>query len=208
VLSVSGSVTLPANAKFWIGAAALAGGTLLLVSSANATVLDAGYDGVYAAQCPRIPVEYLRALAAKESDTNPREAKGLLQVVESVRLDYNKKFGTSYTRQDLLIPAVNVKIACDLFETIARGLGGVDWSDIQQVNVFTLAWNAGWSESRGVTGVVAYLKQQGQPVTIDTVSAAAATLPWASKYLTDSSKVSWCKSVGSLYLHELRQNSA
>jgi len=198
--------------RFWIGAAALAGGTLLLIGNANATVLDAGYDSVYAAQCPRIPVEYLRALAAKESDTNPRETKGgawgLLQVVESVRLDYNKKFGTSYTRQDLLIPSVNVKIACDLFGTIASGLGGVDWSDIQQVNVFTFAWNAGWSQSTGVTGVVAYLKTQDQPVTIDTVSIAAATLPWASKYLTDSSKVAWCKKVGALYLHELRQNSA
>jgi len=200
------------NKRFWIGAAALAGGTLLLVSSAEATTLDAGYDGVYAAQCPRVPVEYLHALAAKESDTNPRETKGgawgLLQVVESVRLDYNKKFGTSYTRQDLLVPAVNVKIACDLFETIARGLGGVDWSNITEVNVFTFAWNAGWSQSTGVTGVVRYLREQGQPVTIDTVSKAAATLPWASKYLTDSSKVTWCKKVGALYLHELRQNSA
>lgn len=180
------------------------------------------YSTLYWRICPRIPSAYLVALAALESNTNPREASGpawgLLQVVESVRESYNKRFGTSYTRNDLLDPEINVKIACELLTRIANLFsgtkyrrafpGGFDWQDSRHVALLTFAWNAGWSPSRGVAGVILHLIDRGlsaSQITIDSVQQAAAGLSYIAGTVARSDKVAWCKSVVARYEKERNQ---
>lgn len=163
-----------------------------------------------------IPLAFLRALASRESDMNPRSgdepgkkessAKGLLQVIGVVREDYNEEFGTHYTPKDLFDPDINVKIA-------TRTLGRIrdayakhrclkpDWDSRRWVELYTFGWNAGYSEAAGVGFVVGKLEKDGlhcDDITIDTVSNHAGEFG-ASPYLTDEDKVRWCKGVASLY---------
>src|SRR5688572_1417210 len=54
------------------------------------------FDPLFKQHSRGLPVAYLRALAKRESDMNPRLAEpksgwGLLQVIEEVRRDYNKR---------------------------------------------------------------------------------------------------------------------
>jgi len=212
---------------FTIGALLAAGGVLLAASNSSATIpvpvpgaLPKTYDDVYRQHCPSIPVEYLRALAKKESDNNPREstggAWGLLQVVQDILEEYNQRYGTSYTLSDRLDPVVSVRMACYAFGQIIEWFdlhhqvafeGGFNWANLRHVNLLTFAWNAGWSESRGVAGVIGYLEAAGVPgdsITIDLVRRTAERLTWTSEHVKRQDKVDWCKKVTLLYLQELR----
>lgn len=212
------------NRRQWIGAGLAAGGLLaVLGSSASATAapilipgeLSKSYDTVFRRQCPAIPVEYLRALAYRESrmvaGNTSGAAWGLLEVVQDLVDDYNKVHGTSYSSADRLNPEVNARIACDLLATIVRLLPGFSWSDPRQVNLLTFAWNAGWSRSTGVVGVVEYLIRSGMTpskITIDMVRATAEKLSWTSDHLKRTDKVAWCKTVTALYFQELKRGNA
>lgn len=163
-----------------------------------------------------IPVPYLRALALRESDMNPRSSSGpawgLLQVIEVVREDHNQRTGSRYTRQDLLDPAINVTIAASALATIIRSYAQhhprisnlqANWNNSKFVELLTFGWNAGWSERGGVGRVATYLEQRGvldQTIEIVHKTSSAAG---ASPHLANAQKVAWSKSVAAQFAREL-----
>ena len=135
--------------------------------------LSRAYDEYFERWRGEIPVEFMRALAKNESGFNPRDtvepAWGLCQVVETVREDYNTRHGTSFRRSDLLDPDVNVRIAADLINRIARRyrevhpatFGNASWRERRFVELVIAGWNAGYSEAAGVGYVIGRLEEQG-----------------------------------------------
>jgi soluble lytic murein transglycosylase-like protein len=173
------------------------------------------FDRIFDMYRGEIPVEFLRALARRESGLNPEESKGpawgLMQIVEVVRRDYNRAHKTTYTRHDLLDPTVNVAMACWLLQFIiaqyAKHHGDVanlraDWDNPHFARLLVYGWNAGFSSSGGVIRVVRYLKARGHTdITIDLVHKHARAAG-ASRHLSNPKKVAWCKSVVRLYEQE------
>jgi hypothetical protein len=174
------------------------------------------FDSIFATFGHGLPVPYLRALALRESDMNPRESSGpawgLLQVIEVVRLDYNQRTGGKYTRQDLLDPKVNVTIATSALATILHSYAQnhpriknlqADWSNPHFVQLLTFGWNAGWSERGGVGRVSKFLEQRGVlDQTLDVIHKASGDAG-ASAHLANPAKVAWSKSVAAQYFREL-----
>ncbi len=174
------------------------------------------FDRIFDMYRDSIPIEFLRALAKRESNLNPEESKGpawgLMQIVEVVRKDYNQAHGTRYTRRDLLDPAINVAIACWLLRFIiaqyANHQDGVpnlraDWSNPRFAELVVYGWNAGFSASGGVLKVVRYLKERGvTDITIDVVFKHAREAG-AVRHVSNATKLRWCKSVVRLYEQEL-----
>jgi hypothetical protein len=174
------------------------------------------YDSLFAKYAGRLPVSYLRALSQRESGLNPNAAnpggadaaKGLLQVVGVLRNDYNRVHGTSYTSADLMDPDINVKIAAWLINLIVsqyqkhpdRNMKE-HWANPEFVKLVTAGWNAGFSEAGGVGKVARYLEQQGKPVTLANVSAAAP-VAGGSKWLAMPARVQWHESVSKLYFEQ------
>lgn len=177
------------------------------------------YDYVFRAECPGIPVEYLRALARHESDMNPSEATGgawgLLQVwwQGSVLDDYNEREGTSYTRDDLLDPSINARIACTTLHRIANYYGRAfprvfprpSWRDRRFVEIVTLGWNAGWGEKSGVAYVIAVLEDEGHTtdVDLDMIADAVFTLPQVTDKLRRTAPYGWVRKVVAGYLAQI-----
>jgi hypothetical protein len=173
------------------------------------------YDDVFA-RCGRgLPISYLRALALHESDMRPRLADGpawgLLQVIEVVREDHNRRERANYTRPDLLDPAINATIAASAIALIAKSYAtnhpssrnmATDWRNPQFVALVTYGWNAGWSERAGVGRVASYLEQRGVEVNINAVFDAAKAAG-ASPHLWNPAKLAWCKLVTRQYFVEL-----
>ncbi len=173
------------------------------------------FDPVFERYRGRLPLEYLRALVERESDGRPEartsSAIGLMQIVPVVLTDYNKRHGTAYQGAQLVDPATNVAIGCELLRLIIGSYRKnhpripnlqPDWSNPRFVELLTLGWNAGFSEAGGLGRVARYLEQLGAiDITIDQVSAHAK-LAGASKYLSNPAKVAWCKSVVTLYQRE------
>ncbi|MBP6627876.1 MAG: lytic transglycosylase domain-containing protein [Kofleriaceae bacterium] len=187
------------------------------------TSLSREFDPIFERYRGAIPIEYLRALAKRESSMKPGErsgpAWGLMQVVEVVRGDYNQAHGTRYARIDLLDPAVNVAMACwvlrFIIESYQRNHPDVpnlraDWDNPRFVELLTFGWNAGFSEKAGVGCVARYLEKLGTTdVTLDQVHDHAR-LAGASRHLSKDAKVRWCKGVVALYQRErsARRNGA
>jgi hypothetical protein len=172
------------------------------------------YDDVFANHGRGLPVAYLRALALHESDMRPRlsdgPAWGLLQVIEVVREDYNKRERSNFARQDLLDPAVNVRIAASTLAVIIKSYAAnhpspnmqTDWRNPQFVALLTFGWNAGWSERGGVGRVASFLEQRGADVTINSVFDAAKAAG-ASPHLCNPMKLAFAKQVTRQYFAEL-----
>ncbi len=179
------------------------------------------YDPLFAEYGGDIPVAYLRALAHHESRMNPRETQGpawgLLQVIEVVRRDYNKRHHTRYERRDLLDPAVNVAIVADVLIRIIDGFARfhpeapnlqVDWTNPLFVELLTFGWNAGMSERAGVGHVASYLSRRGfDDFTIDDIHAVAKQAG-ASPHLSNVRKVRFSKAVTTQYLRERARDEA
>jgi hypothetical protein len=173
------------------------------------------FDPVFERYRGETPIEYLRALAMRESSMNPAErsgpAWGLLQIVEVVRHDYNRAHKASYQRADLLDPAVNVAMATWLLRLIIASYERnhpavpnlrADWDNPRFVELLTFGWNAGFSQAGGVGKVVRHLEAQGTTdITIDRVHQHAKAAG-ASRHLSRADKVAWCKSVVALYQRE------
>ncbi len=175
------------------------------------------FDPVFAQHRGEIPIEYLRALAMRESGMKAgakgRAAWGLLQVTETVRRHYNKTNGTAYARERLLEPAINVAIATwllriiiDSYQRRAQDVPNLraDWSNPRFVELLAYGWNAGWSSAKGggVGSVVDWLQTKGaRDIDIDLVHEHARGAG-ASVHLRNPAKVSWCKGVAALYLRE------
>lgn len=185
------------------------------------TAVSRTFDSIFREYGRGIPLAYLRALAKRESNLNPREAKdpawGLLQVIEVVRRDYNQRFGTKHTRRDLLDPTINVTIAADLLARIIdnyrRHHPNVpnlqeDWDNPRFVELLTFGWNAGYSERGGLGRVARYLEQRGiNDITIDTIHQHARAAG-ATRHLANPQRARWSKSVASLYLRERDRDAA
>jgi hypothetical protein len=162
-----------------------------------------------------IPIEYLRALAQRESGMNADDATGpawgLMQIVEVVRKDFNRTHGTHHPREDLLDAETSVAMCCWVLQTIigqyARHHPDVsnlaaDWDNPRFVELLTFGWNAGFSAAGGVIRVVSYLKSRGfTDITIDLVREHAQAAG-AVRHLSNPRKVRWCKSVVRLYQQE------
>jgi hypothetical protein len=173
------------------------------------------FDSVFQRYRGGIPVEYVRALVERESNGHPTaragSAIGLMQIVPVVLDDYNKRHGTAYRSEHLINPATNVAIGCELLRIIVESYRKnhprvralqADWNNPQFIELLTFGWNAGFSEAGGVGRVTRYLEGLGAlDITIDQV-AAHAKVAGASKHLSNTAKVAWCKSVVALYLRE------
>jgi hypothetical protein len=172
------------------------------------------FDALFAQHGHGIPVAYLRALAWHESRLDPTRinrtstATGVFQVPEVMRAAHNRRFGTAYTRDDLLDPAVNVAIATAAIRQIATSLAKHHpdvpnlreaWDSDRFVELVTIGWAAGWSERAGIGRVVAYLEQLGvRHVTAELVHQHARTAG-ASRHLFDSRPLRFCQSVARQY---------
>jgi soluble lytic murein transglycosylase-like protein len=178
--------------------------------------LPTTYDSLFARHAGRLPVAYLRALSKRESNMNPNAAnpggadaaKGILQVVGVLRNDYNRRNGTNYQPNDMFDPEINVKIAAWLLNSIVTAYNKhpspnmkTDWSNPEFVRLVTAGWNAGFSEGGGVGKVARYLEQQGKPVTLEAVSAAAPEAG-ASKWLAIPARIQWHDSVAKLFYEQ------
>lgn len=173
------------------------------------------FDPIFREHAGVMPVAYLRALAKRESNMDPKEqsgpAWGLMQVVEVVRRDFNKRHGTDYPRTDLHDPETNVRMATWLLHVIIasyrRNHSGVpnmlmDWPNPRFVELLTAGWNAGWSERAGLGRVVRYLEKQGKTdITIDDVYENAKAAG-AVRFLSERARWKWWKSVARLYMSE------
>jgi Transglycosylase SLT domain len=172
------------------------------------------YDDVFAGRGRGIPAPYLRALALHESDMRPRlsdgPAWGLMQVIEVVREDFNRRERKNFTRSDLLDPAVNVTIAASSLALIAKSYAAnhssanmqTNWRNPQFVALLTFGWNAGWSERGGVGRVVSFLEQRGMDVNVNSVFDASKA-SGASPHLANPMKLAFAKQVTRQYFAEL-----
>jgi soluble lytic murein transglycosylase-like protein len=181
-------------------------------ASPSSSNLPRRFDPIFERHRGDIPIEYLRALAIRESSMNPRvkgaAAWGLLQITEVVRHDYNRAHRTSHTREQLLNPDINVRIATWLLRTIADSYRRhhpdvpnlrPDWSNPRFVELLTFGWNAGASEAGGVGRVVGYLERKGaREIDLDLVHAHARTAG-ASEHLSNPAKARWSRGVAALY---------
>jgi hypothetical protein len=177
--------------------------------------LSRRFDPIFERYRGATPIEYLRALAERESGMNPNArghaARGLMQIVPVALTDYNTRHGTQYLPEHLFDPTINVAIGCELLRMIiasyhrhhprVRNLQA-DWDNLRFVELLTFGWNAGFSEAGGVGRVARYLEQRGiTELTVDLVARAAQTAG-ASKHLADPTRLRWCKSVAALYDRE------
>lgn len=173
------------------------------------------YDDVFANNGRGLPVAFLRALALHESDMRPRLADGpawgLMQIIEVVREDYNRRERANFSRQDLLDPAVSVTIAASSLALIAKSYATnhplstnlqTNWRNPQFVALLAMGWNAGWSERGGVGRVASFLEQRSQDVTINAVFDAAQAAG-ASRHLCNPAKLAFAKQVTRQYFAEL-----
>jgi soluble lytic murein transglycosylase-like protein len=173
------------------------------------------FDAVFERYRGELPIEYVRALVERESDGFPAaragSAIGLMQIVPVVLADYNKRHGKAIRSEQLVAPAVNVAIGCDLLRLIIASYRKhhpripslqADWNNPRFVELLTLGWNAGFSEAGGLGRVARYLEQLGaRDIDVDLV-AAHARLAGATKHLSNPAKLAWSKSVVALYQRE------
>jgi soluble lytic murein transglycosylase-like protein len=171
-------------------------------------LISAIYDPLFSQHGGSIPVAYYRALAQRESSMNPGDtsgpAWGLLQITEVARNDYNARSGQPFvSRQQLLDPATNVRVASWLLRQIVNRFGThpsrnlkTNWNNPEFVKLVTAGWNAGWV---GVDRVASYLEARNISVTHDNVHRYASAAG-ATGHLSNSSKHAWQRSVADLYL--------
>jgi soluble lytic murein transglycosylase-like protein len=176
------------------------------------------FDPIFERYRAELPIEYLRALAMRESGMNPRAsdgpARGLLQITEIVRADFNRTHHTAITRAQLLDPDTNVRIATWLLRFIVDGYARhhadvanmrPDWNNPRFAELVTFGWNAGPSEAGGVGRVVGYLKRKGaREIDLDLVHEHARAAG-AHAHLSNPAKARWSRGVVALYQRERAQ---
>jgi hypothetical protein len=173
------------------------------------------FDHIFIQHARGIPIAFLRALAYGESRLDPRvdngHAVGLLQVEHVVRLDFNKRQGARFTREDLFDPAINIRIGVDALRTIIasyrRRHAGFknlqeDWNNYRFVELLAQGWNAGWSDRAGVGRVAHHLAAKGlDSITAELVQQHAAEAG-ATRHLLEPRRLAWAQRVASHYTQE------
>lgn len=175
--------------------------------------LTTEYDPIFRRYAGRVPVAYMRALAFRESgmrptamaSTSPNAARGLMQVVGVARQEFNTRNGTAYTADDLLNPAINIRIGAWLLNRIIDGYARhpsrnlqMNWGNPEFIKLLTAGWNAGYSDGGGVGKVASYLEARNIPVTHDSVYANASAAG-AAATLSMPERATWHRSVSDLY---------
>jgi len=172
------------------------------------------YDRIFKQQCRGIPVPFLRALAKNESGFNPHDTKGpawgLLQVVEVVRREHNQRSSVPHSRQELLNPRINAKVACGLIKRIVRlyeqwhpDIFPVDWTNKNHVALVVFGWNAGYSKAKGVGYLLYELKARGETASAINIYHLAQEDEHASRFLRMAGRLRWTMRVVQDYFHEL-----
>ena len=172
------------------------------------------FDPLLSRHSGTLPLNFLRALASRESDFNTNEQGGrhwgLLQVGPSVIEDFNKQFGTNHQLQSVLDPELNVRMATRTLRRIVASYKRFhpgttnmkeNWSNPEYVRLVLAGWNSGYSEGGGVGRVAKYLEARNIPVTHANVfrhSQAAG----ATKHLNNSTKENWQRGVANLFYEE------
>jgi hypothetical protein len=173
------------------------------------------FDRLFIQHARGIPIAFLRALAYGESRLNPRadngHAVGLLQVEHVVRLDYNRRHGATYTREDLFDPAINIRVGVDALRTIIASYRRrhaafqnlqEDWNNYRFIELLAQGWNAGWSDRAGVGRVAHHLAAHGSTsITAELVQEHAAAAG-ATRHLLEPRRLAWAKSVARHYTQE------
>lgn len=184
--------------------AGITAGIGAVVGAKNATL-----RAIFAKYGGEIPAAYLATLAKKESGHNPAiinpasHATGLFQITMPALSAYNKRNGTAWTLSQLFDADRNTMVAADHLKAVVRSYRRFksltpDWSSRRWVELLTLGWNAG---DGAITTVAQQLDAAGRPVTVDTVSQAAAAAPSAlTRYIAEPGRVQWSKQVADLYL--------
>lgn len=178
------------------------------------STLTRQFDPLFQRHGGGVPVNFLRALAKKESNFNTRDTGGsywgILQVgYNNVLPGFNARHGTSYGRQDLLGPELNIQVASELLNRIAASYKRnhsapnmqENWHNPEFVKLLLAGWNSGYSEAGGVGRVASYLEQRGIPVTHDNVFMYAGAAG-ATKHLSNTGKQGWQRSVADLFYQE------
>lgn len=168
------------------------------------------YDDLFAQNAGPIPQTFLRSLAYRESSLRPdmvhptSHATGLFQITTSALTSFNDRQGSGFQLAHMVDPALNTKVAVDHLKSIVavyrryRSLQP-DWTSRRWVELLVLGWNAGHN---AVARLAAQLEASGLPndrITVDTVGDLARSSGTA-KYVGDAGRISWAKSVASLYL--------
>lgn len=186
-------------------------------AEASAPTMPRTFDAIFATHGQGLPVAFLRALAWNESRLDPKtrskksSATGLLQVIDVVRTDHNRIHGTSYTRDDLVDPVINVTVAAAALRRIVDSYARnhrdcpnllEDWNNYRFVELAVYGWNAGWSERAGVGRVARYLKQLGTTdITVGLIQQHARAAG-GNEYLQSADRLAWAQKVARHYAAE------
>lgn len=176
--------------------------------------IPATYDDLFRIYGAALPLPFLKALAWNESRMDPSQvsragARGLLQIMPAVREDFNLAHHTTYARDDLHRPDVNVAIAAWLLRVIVRGYArhhprtlATNWDDDRFVALVVLGWNRGFSEVAGVGYVVGKMEAEGWPaerITARAVVENAERLGGARTLRNDPTAYGWARAVVASY---------
>lgn len=122
--------------------------------------LSRKYDRLFLQLVP-MPLWWTRALSYMESGLNPmnvtppgapddRGARGLMQVMNVNRADYNAKHGTAWTSADMFDPEKNVRVFADTVTRILKTyIGeGIPTTGHEGMLMVTAGWNSGYGDVR------------------------------------------------------------
>lgn len=168
-----------------------------------------------------LPLPYVRALAKRESNLDPRNvtppgappdrgARGLMQVMNVNRRDYNDAHGTDWTSADMLDPRKNVRVFSDTVRRMLRvyrrdGIVGEKLPTTErELLLITAGWNSGYGD---VVRIADYLRRHDLAVNHDNLFRyAGEALADPGNRWTDA-KRTWQRSVVRLYERELNSDN-
>ena len=174
--------------------------------------IPATHDALFRTYGASLPLSFLRGLAWNESRMDARAvsragARGILQIMPVVLSEFNRANGTSYARDDLHRPDVNVAMAAWLLRVIVRDYArhhprtlATNWDDPRFVGLVVLGWNRGFSERAGVGYVVGRLEAEGWPPRSITTEAVVANAARFGAARTLQGDLAWVRSVVAAHL--------
>lgn len=187
-------------------------------------VLTRKFDSIFSRYRGAVPLNFVRALAYKESRLNPDLAGGsywgILQVGwgrTGPLKGYNERNGTNYTKYDLFDPDICTRIAMQTINRIVKAYDSwsgrynipnlkQDWRNPEYCKLVVAGWNSGYSRAGGVQFVAKKLAERGIRVTHDSVFERAQEVG-GTKYLwiqrsKSARKYRWQREMVSLYFNE------